>query len=68
MQRYEPRIFGFKVHAAAALERWQARQREEMLGRLREQGIQGVFVEEAEEGDDEGGEVEGEGEENGVEE
>ncbi|KAG7006757.1 pre-mRNA-splicing factor CLF1 [Physcia stellaris] len=65
VQRYEPRIFGFRVHAAAALERWQARKRDEMLGRLREVGIQGVFVEE---GDEEDEMEEVEGEENGIEE
>lgn len=65
VQRYEPRIFGFRVHAAAALERWQARKRDEMLGRLKEVGIQGVFVEE---GDEEDEMEEVEGEENGIEE
>lgn len=49
--RYEPRIFGFRVHAAAALERWQARKREEMVERLKAAGIANVFVEEVEEGD-----------------
>ena len=67
IQRYEPRVFGFKVHAAAALERWQARKRDDMLGRLRNVGIQGVFMEEADEEDEEEME-EVEGEENGVEE
>ena len=51
--RYEPRVFGFRVHAAAALHRWQDVRREELLGRLKAQGVEGVFVEEA---DDEGGE------------
>ncbi|CAF9935927.1 MAG: casein kinase 2 regulatory subunit [Heterodermia speciosa] len=67
IQRYEPRVFGFRVHAAAALERWQARKRDDMLGRLRDVGIQGVFMEEADEEDEEEME-EVEGEENGVEE
>ena len=49
--RYEPRIFGFRVHAAAALERWQARKREEMVDRLKVAGITSVFVEEVEEGE-----------------
>ncbi len=47
--RYEPRVFGFKVHAAAALHRWQDARREEMLGRLKNIGVEGVFVEQEEE-------------------
>lgn len=35
-RRYEPRIFGFKVHAAAALARWQDGERGAMKKRLRE--------------------------------
>ncbi|KAI5299070.1 casein kinase 2 regulatory subunit [Ascosphaera atra] len=46
--RYEPRVFGFRVHAAAALGRWQDRRREEMLKRLRNVGIEPVFREEVE--------------------
>lgn len=38
-RRYEPRIFGFKVHAAAALARWQDGARSEMRERLREAGV-----------------------------
>ena len=53
IERYQPKIFGFKVHAAAALERWQAIHREEMLVRLREIGIDKVFKEENEYIDDE---------------
>lgn len=45
IQRHQPRIFGFKVHAAAALERWQAVNREEMQERLRGEGIRKVFKE-----------------------
>ena len=41
--RYEPKVFGFKVHASAALQRWQEKRREEMVGRLKAQGIEGVF-------------------------
>ena len=33
-RRYEPRIFGFRVHAAAALARWQDGERREMRKRL----------------------------------
>lgn len=45
VKRYEPRVFGFKVHAAATLERWQAKKREEMQERLREVGVERVFRE-----------------------
>ena len=65
LTRYEPRIFGFRVHAAATLERWQTRKREDLLERLREAGIEKVYVEDQE--DEEMEEGEGEGEENGVE-
>jgi len=37
-RRYEPRIFGFRVHASAALARWQAEERVEMRRRLKESG------------------------------
>lgn len=47
------------------LERWQARKRDEMLVRLREAGIQGVFMEEGEEEEEM---EEMEGDENGLEE
>jgi len=45
VRRYEPRVFGFKVHAAATLERWQAKKREEMQERLRDVGVERVFKE-----------------------
>lgn len=35
IKRYEPRVFGFKVHAAATLARWQSYEREKMEDRLR---------------------------------
>ncbi|KAI4212252.1 MAG: hypothetical protein LQ351_004964 [Letrouitia transgressa] len=41
--RYQPKVFGFKVHACAALERWQEEKRLEMIKRLKDQGITGVF-------------------------
>ena len=53
-------MFGFKVHAAAALQRWQDERRVEMVGRLKGQGFERVFgdeeieVDEDEEGDEEG--------------
>lgn len=48
-RRYEPKIFGFKVHAAAALARWQAGERLEMRHRLKEAGFDAskLFVEDA---------------------
>lgn len=48
IRRYEPKVFGFKVHAAAALERWQSARREEMQARLKEVGFGTVFKEDAE--------------------
>ena len=45
-RRYEPRIYGFKVHATAALARWQAEQREKMKERLRVEGLETGFEEE----------------------
>ena len=55
--RYEPRVFGFRLHAGAALARWQDRQREGLKGRLRQVGIDSPFVEDqesSEESDDVG--------------
>jgi casein kinase II subunit beta len=51
--RYEPRVFGFRVHAAAALMRWQDVQREQMQDRLRAAGVDADFVDEVDEYDDE---------------
>jgi casein kinase II subunit beta len=48
-RRYEPRVFGFRMHAAAALSRWQADQREDMKVRLRQARIETGFEEEDEE-------------------
>ena len=48
IERYQPRVFGFKVHAAAALERWQTRMRGEMQDRLKEVGMDKVFKEDYE--------------------
>ncbi|KAK4694217.1 casein kinase II subunit beta, partial [Lecanoromycetidae sp. Uapishka_2] len=53
IERYQPRIFGFKVHAAAALERWQSGKREEMQERLKEIGMDKCFKEDVELEDDE---------------
>lgn len=46
--RYVPRIYGFRVHAAAALTRWQEEKREEMKERLRARAIETGFEEEEE--------------------
>lgn len=51
--RYEPRVFGFRVHAAAALSRWQDRRRDEMKKRLEDLDIDASFIEDFEETDDE---------------
>jgi casein kinase II subunit beta len=48
-RRFEPRVFGFKVHAAAALARWQSEQREGMKDRLRAVKMETGFEEEDEE-------------------
>lgn len=48
IRRYEPKVFGFKVHSAAALERWQTARREEMQARLKDVGFPTVFKEDAE--------------------
>ncbi|KAI9814372.1 MAG: casein kinase 2 regulatory subunit [Pycnora praestabilis] len=42
-RRYEPRIYGFKVHAAAALMRWQDVRREDMKDRLKKLGLETGF-------------------------
>lgn len=62
-RRYEPRIYGFRVHASAALMRWQEERREELKDRLRARAIDTGFEEEDEgeedlesEDDDEDGE------------
>lgn len=48
--RYVPRIYGFKVHAPAALIRWQNGERDEMRRRLRKLDIESGFKDE--DGDD----------------
>lgn len=50
-RRYEPRVFGFRVHAAAALQRWQDDRREDMKLRLRKTGVDVGFEDEDDEGD-----------------
>lgn len=45
VRRYEPRIFGFRVHASAALARWQDRYRSDMIERLEGAGIEVKYLE-----------------------
>jgi casein kinase II subunit beta len=52
-RRYEPRVFGFKVHSAAALGRWQSDQRESMKERLRGVKVETGFEEEDEDEEEE---------------
>ncbi|KAJ1714518.1 hypothetical protein G4B11_009792 [Aspergillus flavus] len=59
--RYEPRIYGFKVHAAAALARWQDQYREDMKSRLRDAGMEVKYVEDEEVEDDEDDDEEDQG-------
>ena len=60
-RRYEPRIYGFRVHASAALMRWQEEKREELKDRLRHRGLETGF-----EAEDEGLEEDEEDEEDAV--
>ncbi|KAL8760462.1 MAG: hypothetical protein Q9184_003360 [Pyrenodesmia sp. 2 TL-2023] len=53
-ERYSPKVFGFKVHGTAALERWQEEKRKEMLRRLKALGQGGVFADEDEDVEAEG--------------
>ncbi|KIW52393.1 casein kinase II subunit beta-2 [Exophiala xenobiotica] len=56
-RRYEPKVFGFRVHAAAALARWQDDERRRMRARLQDAGVltkRGqLFIEDAESSDGE---------------
>ncbi|KAJ9497945.1 casein kinase 2 regulatory subunit [Exophiala xenobiotica] len=56
-RRYEPKVFGFRVHAAAALARWQDDERRRMRARLQEAEVltkRGqLFIEDAESSDGE---------------
>jgi len=61
-RRYEPRIYGFRVFASAALMRWQEDKREEMKERLRDRNMETGFEDE-DEGDEEIESEEDEGEE-----
>ena len=61
VSRYEPKVFGFRVHAAATLQRWQDRRRGEMLDRLKVAGLENPFADAEEyddmDEDDEGGAI-----------
>jgi casein kinase II subunit beta len=52
-ERYVPRVYGFKVHAAAALVRWQGNKRDDMRRRLRKLEIESGFKDGEDEIDDE---------------
>ena len=61
-RRHEPKVFGFKVHAAAALARWQDGERAELRRRLKAAGVDNVgFIEDGEEGDSAEDDMEGVG-------
>lgn len=61
--RYVPRVYGFKMHAAAALVRWQGNKRDDMRRRLRKMEIESGFKDGEDEIDDEEDEDEEEDEE-----
>ncbi|KYK55997.1 Ckb-2 casein kinase II subunit beta-2 [Drechmeria coniospora] len=60
VERYIPRVYGFKVHAAATLVRWQSAKRDEMRRRLRKLGVETGFREENGVGEEEEDEEEDE--------
>ncbi|KAI1057729.1 hypothetical protein LB506_000093 [Fusarium annulatum] len=61
VERYVPRVYGFKVHASAALIRWQSAKRDEMRRRLRKLEIDTGFRDEMEDEEDDDEELEFEG-------
>lgn len=52
-ERYIPRVYGFKVHAAAALVRWQNTKRDDMRRRLRKMEIDSGFKDDTYDEDEE---------------
>lgn len=46
VERYVPRVYGFKVHAPAALIRWQTARRDDMRRRLRKMDVEAGFRDE----------------------
>lgn len=66
-RHYEPKLYGFRVHAAAALARWQEDRRDEMKARLRDAGVDaGYEAEEMEEEDEDESALEGEAQQDGI--
>lgn len=63
IRRYEPKIYGFRVHALAALARWQDQYREDMRGRLKEAGVEVKYAEDTDDGEREDMSQDSEGEE-----
>lgn len=57
-KRYEPRVFGFKMHASAALARWQNEHALALRERVMKEGLETGFEAEDRERDGEGSEVE----------
>ena len=53
IRQYEPRVFGFRVHAAATLMRWQEQQRDGMKDRVKRAGLEPSFKEDETELDEE---------------
>jgi casein kinase II subunit beta len=53
-ERYVPRVYGFKVHSAAALVRWQNGRRDDMRRRLRKMEIESGFKDGEDDEDEEG--------------
>ncbi|KAH0424801.1 hypothetical protein CcaCcLH18_11357 [Colletotrichum camelliae] len=59
VERYVPRVYGFKVHASAALIRWQHQKKDEMRRRLRKMEVDSGFRDDDVLDDDEDVEFEG---------
>lgn len=53
IERYVPKVYGFKVHAPAALIRWQEDKRDEMRRRLKRMEIEPGFKDDGDIDDDE---------------
>lgn len=51
-ERHVPRVYGFRVHAAAALVRWQTARRDEMRRRLRRLDIESGFRDDDDDADE----------------
>lgn len=51
IRRHEPKIYGFKVHALAALARWQDNFRDDMKARLKEAGVEVKYAEDSDDGE-----------------